>query len=136
VSPGPVTMAHLLDTDVSIEILRRRDPAIRARLAETPEVAVSTITVAELCYGAARASDPSANRAAVEEFLAHVTVLDLDSEAAAHAGEIRTELAAAGRPIGAYDLLIAGQARSRGFVVVTRNVKEFDRVAGLRVETW
>jgi tRNA(fMet)-specific endonuclease VapC len=59
-----------------------------------------------------------------------------DREDARHAGEVRAALAAAGTPIGAYDVLIAGQARSRDLVLVTRNAREFDRVAGLRVEDW
>lgn len=130
-------VTHLLDTDVAIEILRGRDAAVRSRLQEADRgLAVSAVTVMELAYGASRSSDPGRNSKAVDAFLGLVGVEDFDTEAASHAGEIRAELAADGEPIGAYDVLIAGHARSRGLVVVTRNVREFARVPGLRVEVW
>lgn len=99
-------------------------------------MAVSTITVAELAYGVERSSRPDQNRGAVEEFLALLEVMPLDASAAEHAGRIRAELAITGTPIGAYDALIAGQARSRGLVVVTNNTREFARVPGLLLEDW
>lgn len=72
----------------------------------------------------------------VETFAARLEVLDFDDDAAAHAGEIRADLERQGSPIGSYDLLIAGHARSRGLVVVTGNLAEFRRVEGLRCEDW
>ena len=63
-------------------------------------------------------------------------MLDLDLDDAREAGRLRAELAAVGLPIGGYDLLIAGQACARGLIVVTANTREFERVAGLRVEDW
>ena len=72
----------------------------------------------------------------VERFAARLSVLPFDSEAAAHAAEIRNNLERRGLVIGAYDLMIAGHARSRGLVVVTGNLKEFGRVEGLRAEDW
>jgi tRNA(fMet)-specific endonuclease VapC len=63
-------------------------------------------------------------------------VLPLDLEDARHAGELRARLAARGTPIGAYDILIAGQARARGLVLITRNLREFERAPGLNAENW
>ncbi|TYL46401.1 type II toxin-antitoxin system VapC family toxin [Nocardioides sp. BGMRC 2183] len=130
-------ITHLVDTDICIEALRRRDRRLAARFIEADaSLSVSAVTVSELLYGAARSSDPARNRSAVEEFLAMVAVLDLDATDASAAAEVRAELAAAGRPIGGYDVLIAGQARARSLVVASGNVREFGRVEGLRVEDW
>lgn len=132
-----MVITHLVDTDICIEALRRGQRQLAERFAEHDAgLAVSAVTVGELMYGAARSSDPKRNRAAVEEFLAMVTVLDLNAADAEAAGRIRAELAALGTPIGGYDLLIAGQARARSLVVATGNVREFGRVAGIRVENW
>lgn len=90
----------------------------------------------ELLHGAAKSARPVDNRTAVERFAARLKVLPFDAEAAAHAGEIRAALEREGRQIGAYDALIAGHARSRGLVVVTGNLREFERVEGLRCEDW
>ncbi|GAA4842953.1 tRNA(fMet)-specific endonuclease VapC [Luteimicrobium xylanilyticum] len=127
----------VLDTDVVIDVLRSRSPLMLERFSEHGDaLTVSAVTVAELHFGAARSSAPSSNRAAVEEFLAFLEVLPFDAAAAAHAGEIRGALTAAGTPIGGYDVLIAGHARSVAAVLVTGNVREFSRVDGLRVVDW
>ena len=76
------------------------------------------------------------NRREVETFVARLDVLPFDANAAAHAADIRTVLERLGRPIGGYDLQIAGHARSRGLTVVTGNLREFRRVEGLRSEDW
>jgi tRNA(fMet)-specific endonuclease VapC len=90
----------------------------------------------ELIYGAEKSSSPERNLAVVEGFSARLEVLSYDEMAATHTGQLRAELALNGTPIGPYDQLIAGHARSRGLIVVTNNRRDFDRVAGLRVEDW
>ena len=67
---------------------------------------------------------------------AYAEVLAFGEKAAVHSGQIRAELARRGTPIGPYDVMIAGHARSEGLVVVSNNVREFERVEGLRVENW
>ena len=129
-------MTHLLDTDVCITVLRGRDRRAQTRLREMPGTAVSAITVAELAYGAARSRAPDTNRAEVRGLTAALRVIELDVEAAWHAGQIRADLAQRGIPIGGYDVLIAGVARSRDLTLVTGNVREFRRVPDLRVEKW
>lgn len=99
-------------------------------------MAVSTVTVAELHSGVERSSDPSRNRRATEAFLALLVVQSFSTAAAEHAGEIRAALATSGRPIGAYDVLLAAHARAGGLTVVTNNKREFERVPGLLVEDW
>ena len=90
----------------------------------------------ELVYGAERSSNPEYNLASLEGFVTRMDVLPLGDSAAGHAGQIRAELAKLGMPIGPYDQLIAGHARSQGLVLVTNNEKEFARVPGLRTENW
>lgn len=97
---------------------------------------MSSITVAELAYGAERSSDAAGNRQAVEQFLALTAVLPFDAAAAQHAGEIRAKLTTAGQTIGGYDVLTAGHGRSAGLAVVTNNTREFARVPGLEVLDW
>lgn len=132
-----MTARFLLDTNIVIFAIRNRTPLLRERLTDHfGRMAVSTITVAELQYGVERSSDPARNRRATEEFLALLEVQSFSTAAAEHLGEIRAALAASGRPIGAYDVLIAGHARSGGLTLVTNNTREFERVPGLLVEDW
>ena len=92
------------------------------------------VAVHELAYGAYKGRNTQASLAALDAL--PFLVLDFDLDDARHAGEIRAGLVAAGTPIGPYDILIAGQARSREMVLVTRNIREFSRVPGLQVEDW
>lgn len=127
----------MLDTDICITVIRDRPPHLRPRFnAQADRLCISSVTLAELLYGAAKSQRPDANRRTVEAFAARLEVLPFDEEAAAHFAEIRAKLEKAGTPIGAYDLMIAGHARSRGLVVVTHNMREFRRVDGLRLEDW
>lgn len=131
-------MKYLLDTDICIELIRQRSPGLLQRvMALTPEdLGVSIVSVAELQYGVQRSREPERNQRALDLFLLPLALLDLDYEAAAQYGKVRAQLEEAGSPIGPYDLLIAAQALSRDLTLVTRNVREFARVAGLRVESW
>ncbi|MEE1540300.1 MAG: PIN domain-containing protein, partial [Arenicellales bacterium] len=86
--------------------------------------------------GAERSTDTKRNLFEVEGLAARLDVLNYDETAAIHSGQLRAELATAGTPIGPYDQMIAGHCRSLGLILVTNNVREFDRVPGLRVENW
>lgn len=90
----------------------------------------------ELIYGAEKSANPERNLADVEGFAARLEVLPYDAQAAAHSGQLRAELARIGKPIGPYDQMIAGHARAQGLILVTNNLREFERVPGLRVEDW
>ena len=100
------------------------------------EIAISTITLAELEYGIARRQYPDRNRVALLEFLLPFTILDFDPIASAEYGCIRSLLESQGKPIGPVDLLLAAQAKAHDLVLVTNNEKEFRRIAGLQVENW
>ncbi|WP_264031596.1 type II toxin-antitoxin system VapC family toxin [Cellulosimicrobium sp. SH8] len=127
----------LLDTTILVTLLRGNGAAARPRLREAEgRVAVSTVSEMELEYGIERSGDPHRNRQAVDDLLSLVDVLPFDGLAAMHAGRVRALLAARGTPIGPYDALLAGHARSLGLVMVTNNVRELARVPGLEVEDW
>ena len=130
-------LRHLLDTDLCIRILRDRPPSLRSRFnAEADGLCISDVVLHELLYGAERSNRPAEVRHEVGRFAARLAVLPFDDEAAAHTANIRATLEGKGLSIGPYDVMIAGQARSRGLIVVTGNLPEFQRVDGLRAEDW
>ncbi len=128
---------HLLDTDICIIALKKRNRKLLETLkAHDGRMAISDVSVYELYYGAEGYEEPQARITIVEDFVSRLEVLAFDSKAARHAGNIRSVLEQRGEVIGAYDLMIAGIARSQGLVLATRNLREFSRVQGLRVEQW
>ncbi len=131
-------ITHLLDTNICIELIRRRSRKILNRLYKhkVGQIALSVITLAELEYGVIRSSDPARNKLALVEFCCPLEVLAFDDRAAAIYGQIRSELEYAGRPIGPLDMLIAAHALSVDAVLVTNNLHEFQRVPNLNLENW
>jgi tRNA(fMet)-specific endonuclease VapC len=130
-------LRYLLDTNLCIRVLRDRPKGLRTLFnAHAEALCLSDVVLYELLYGAERSADPPRIRRDVEHFAARLTVLPFDSDAAAHTAEIRADLEGRGCVIGPYDLMIAGHARSRGLVVVTGNLGEFQRVQGLRCVDW
>ncbi|MFB9263922.1 type II toxin-antitoxin system VapC family toxin [Bradyrhizobium erythrophlei] len=130
-----------LDTNIAIYVMNRRIPSVRHRLAEQlrlgTEIGFPVIALFELRYGYARSDRRIEAERLLAEFLAPgIAVLPFESEDAAHAGDIRAHLESKGTPIGAYDCLIASQARRRGATLVTMNTREFSRVPGLIVMDW
>jgi tRNA(fMet)-specific endonuclease VapC len=97
---------------------------------------ISTVTLGELIFGAEESAQPEKNLLAIEGMVARMEVAHFDDKAAVHFGQIKAELAKAGTPIGPYDMMIAGHARAEGLILVTNNLKEFQRVPGLRLENW
>jgi tRNA(fMet)-specific endonuclease VapC len=130
-------LRYMLDTNLCIRVLRDRPSGLRDRFnLNADALCISTIVLTELLHGAAKSARPEHHRNAVEQFAARLEVLSFDASAADHAADIRAVLERSGRSIGGYDLLIAGHARSRGLVVVTGDLVEFERVEGLRCEDW
>ena len=134
-------MAYLLDTNVCIALINGSSPGARKRFARAVEAEeplwVPSVSLYELWFGVAKSVQTEANTRRLEMFLrGAVRVLDFGEGDARRAGQIRHALESVGRPIGAYDVLIAGQAMSRGLTLVTANVREFGRVKGLPWEDW
>lgn len=127
----------MLDTNTCIFTIKHKPATVRDNFVRHHgRMCISTITLMELIYGAEKSANPARNLEVVEGFAARLDVLDYSRDAAAHTGQIRAELAKLGTPIGPYDSMIAGHARSRGLIVVTNNRREFMRVPGLRIEDW
>ena len=130
-------LKFMLDTNICIFTIKNRPEAVRmAFMAHHGQLCISTVTLMELVYGAEKSSGPQRNLAVVEGFAARLEVLNYDQDAAIHTGQLRAELALLGKPIGPYDQMIAGHARSQGLILVTNNTREFERVPGLRIEDW
>ena len=134
-------MDYLLDTNACIALNKGNPASVRSRLAKAvgsgARVWVPTIVLYELWYGVAKSVRAKKNAEDLGTFLAGpVGVLDFQEGDAREAGRVRAALERMGKPIGAYDVLIAGQAISRKLTVVTANTKEFARVQGLEWEDW
>ncbi|ATI65987.1 type II toxin-antitoxin system tRNA(fMet)-specific endonuclease VapC [Edwardsiella tarda] len=130
-------LKYMLDTNICIFTLKNRPAQVREKFnLHHNQMCISAITLMELIYGAEKSQAPERNLAVIEGFIARLTVLNYDAPAAAHSGQLRAEQARLGQPIGPYDQMIAGHARSQGLILVTNNTREFMRVSGLRVEDW
>jgi tRNA(fMet)-specific endonuclease VapC len=129
-------MRYLLDANAVIGLLNNTSPKLarRARNENPADVGISAVVAHELFYGAFKSRRTAQNLAIVDAL--QFAVLAFDKEDARKAGEIRAFLAIRGTPIGAYDVLIAGQAAARELILVSHNIGEFGRVPGLRVEDW
>jgi tRNA(fMet)-specific endonuclease VapC len=134
-------MSFLLDTNAVVALLRNKPATVRERYREAEKsgdyLAVSSVVLFELWYGVEKSSRVRENTERLRILLSgDMDLLDFDDEDARTAGQVRAALERSGTPIGAYDLLIAGQALRRGLTVVTANTAEFARVAGLGWEDW
>jgi tRNA(fMet)-specific endonuclease VapC len=132
---------YLLDTNACIALINASSPALRARMQKATDagaqVLVSSIAIFELWYGVDKSTKKDFNRKRLETFLAGpIFVLPFEDADARVAGSLRAALEAIGRPIGAYDLLMAAQALRRQLTLVTANVLEFSRVKGLAWQDW
>ena len=131
-------MKYLLDTNIIAYAINKRPESVFDWIQEhSPEdLAISSITLAELEFGICKSSRPEQNRLALTTFLSGIQALPFDSDAAREYGLIRADLTAKGNLIGANDLLIAAHAKALGLILVTNNIREFERVDGLQLENW
>jgi tRNA(fMet)-specific endonuclease VapC len=131
-------ITHLLDTNAVIALLAGKSHALVKRIMNSEEgsIGFSAIVAHELYFGAYNSTKISSNLETLRLAMADFPLIGFDQEDARTSGEIRAALAAKGKPIGPYDVLIAGQAKARDLILVTNNVGEFRRVNGLRVEDW
>ena len=130
-----------LDTNAVIAVLNERTSPVLARIEDAitsgATLAISSIVLFELRYGAAKSARPERNAQRIADFLAGpIEVLPFESADAEEAGDIRAALERVGTPIGPYDLLVAAQARRRDALLVTANEREFARVPRLKFEDW
>ena len=136
-SNGAQMLKFMLDTNIVIYTIKNRPEKVReAFKRHDGQMCISTITLGELVYGAEKSTQPEKNLQAIEGMAARMEVLPFESGDANHFGQIRAELAQKGTPIGPFDSMIAGHARSRGLILVTNNMKAFSQVDGLRLDNW
>ncbi len=129
---------YLLDTNLCIDVARKRPPQVRERFEELApgEAVISVITWGELLYGAERSAQRESVAQALDEFAALVPVQPLPKAAGKDYGVLRAAVEAGGTPIGNNDLWIAAHARATGLTLVTNNEREFRRVRDLKIENW
>ncbi len=130
-------LKYMLDTNIAIYVIKRRPlEALETFNLHAGQLCISSITLAELLHGAEKSAKPEHNLRQVEDFVSRLEVLPYGSNAAAHYGDIRADLERKEIPIGVNDLHIAGHARSMGFMLVSNNLHEFERVDSLRLDNW
>ena len=134
-------MSYLLDTNACIALINGEPAAVRAQFQKATtagsQVFVSSIAVFELWYGVFKSTREEFNTQRLDTFLTGpATLLPFAEEDAKAAGAIRATLERAGKKIGAYDVLIAGQALRLNLTLVTANVNEFSRIKGLTWIDW
>jgi tRNA(fMet)-specific endonuclease VapC len=128
----------MLDTNICIYLIKRQPKEVIDKFQGIApgEIAISSVTVAEMMYGVGKSQHKERNNSALESFSAPLEIVDFDFKAAQHYGVIRAYLEKMGTPIGAYDLMIAAHALSLGLILVTNNEHEFQRTPDLIIENW
>ncbi len=128
----------MLDTNICIYILKNSPPSVKARLKAESRISISAVVYAELCFGIEQSEShlQAKRKEQLAQFVSLLQVVPWDEVAAGHYGNIRAVLQRQGLPIGNMDMLIAAHARSLNETLVSNNLREFERVAGLRLENW
>ncbi len=131
-------MRYMLDTNICSYVLRSRPQAVKERFDEAGSgaLAISTLVLGELLYGAERHPEAAAIRREIADLVARLDVVAWDEAAAEHYGALRASLEKAGTPLGGMDMMIAAHARSRGATLVSNDVRHFDRIEGLLLANW
>ena len=131
-------MRFMLDTNTCVDLIRRRDDRILRKMQRLrpDDLCVSSVTLSELEYGAAKSAAPGRNRLALAEFMTPLRVVPYDDAVAPVYGQVRADLERAGTPIGPLDTIIVAHALALGLIVVTDNEREFRRVSGLKIQNW
>ena len=131
-------MTYMLDTNICIYAIKNKPEKVLQRFKKELNngICISSITLAELEYGIKNSSNPAKNEQSLLKFLLPLSILPFGPAAASEYGEIRAYLKKHGKPIGSLDMLIAGHAKAEGLILVTNNVREFERVPELKLENW
>ena len=129
---------YLLDTNICIYIINKRPKSVMQKLykLDPMNIKISSVSVAELEYGASKSQRRDQNRTALYNFLSPFEIISFDSRDAEIYGIIRTELEYLGTPVGPYDMQLAAQALARDLVFVTNNTAEFSRIKKIKLENW
>jgi tRNA(fMet)-specific endonuclease VapC len=131
-------MRYVLDTNICVALIRQKSQTVIQNITKhaISDIVVSTITIAELQYGVQKSQAVQQNQQALNQFLIPFLILDFDYPATLAYGRLRTALEAQGTPIGSLDMLIAAQVVAHSLILVTNNIKEFQRIPNLQLEDW
>ncbi|RPJ09238.1 MAG: type II toxin-antitoxin system VapC family toxin [Spirochaetaceae bacterium] len=131
-------MKYILDTNICTYLIKKHPESVLRRLKKVSigDIAISTITLAELQYGITKSAKKEQNRIALMQFLTPFEILPFSENAAAAYGTMRGELEGTGNLVGSMDMLIASQAIALKMILVTNNEKELNRIRGLKLENW
>lgn len=133
-------MTYLFDTNICIYLINQKHDYLKDKIESVglEEIAISTITIAELEFGIAKSATPykERNRIALFEFLTPFTFLPFEQIDAYEYAQIRNVLQKKGEITGNMDMLIGSQAISNNLTLITNNVKEFERIDGIKIENW
>lgn len=129
---------YVLDTNICIYIAKQSPPKVLEKFSSlhVGSVGMSLVTHGELLYGAYRSHESEKAQNILDELVAMISVIPIGQAVAQHYAEIRADLASKGLLIGNNDLWIAAHVRSLNKILVTNNMKEFERVQGLNTENW
>ncbi|MEY4516844.1 MAG: hypothetical protein RL180_1190 [Pseudomonadota bacterium] len=128
---------YMLDTNIAIYVIKHKPIHVLNQFnRHANQMCLSMMSVSELLHGAEKSQFPEKTLQTVEDFISRLAILDYDYAAASQYGDIRAKLERKGTPIGVNDMHIAAHARSCGLILVTNNMREFERVEGLRIENW
>ena len=131
-------MMYMLDTNICIYIIKQKPKIVidKFKKMNNANICISSITYSELLYGAEKSSNIAKNLLALTMFLSNIEILSYDESASVDYGIIRAKLEKEGKIIGPLDMLIAAHAKSLNITLVSNNLKEFERVDGLKLENW
>ncbi len=131
-------MIFLFDTNTCIYLIKKKPLEVLQKFSTyiVGDIGISSVTVAELCFGVQKSQRPPQNQQALEQFLLALTIVEFDYDAAVVYGRIRAMLEKQGTPIGSLDMLIAAHAVNLDLTLVTNNTREFGRVLNLKLDNW
>ena len=131
-------MTYMLDTNICIYAIKNKPEQVLEKLKQNLSngICISAITLAELQHGVEKSMNPEKNSMALLQFLSILDILPFDDLAAVEYGKICAYLQKRGTPIGTMDMLIAAHAKTENLIIVTNNVREFERVPNLKIENW
>lgn len=131
-------MTYMLDTNICIYAIKNKPEQVLEKLKQNLSngICISAITLAELQHGVEKSMNPEKNSMALLQFLSILDILPFDDLAAVEYGKICAYLQKRGTPIGTMDMLIAAHAKTENLIIVTNNVREFERVPDLKIENW
>ncbi|HBL11086.1 MAG TPA: VapC toxin family PIN domain ribonuclease [Cyanobacteria bacterium UBA11162] len=128
---------YVLDTNTLIYYFKGQGQVAQNLVNVSPmDIYISTIVLFELQVGIAKSSTPGKRTQQLQQLLSRVNLVPFERDAAIAAARIRAQLEKQGTPIGAMDVLIAGTAVALQATLITHNVNEFSRVAGLAIADW